>query len=110
MTIISQFILHSSLAFHNKEPAIENSIAFFIRTHAYLCIFEQFRGDSIELTVSSIKCQLTSGRYCTAPDVDAKCINLSHACYSIEKSHFASCFPNSKCDYSCVMTFSSTIV
>ena len=56
MIIISQFILHSTLAFHNKEPAIESSIVFLIRTHAYSCIFEAFRFDyRLEATVSSIE-------------------------------------------------------
>ena len=34
MIIISQFIFHSTLAFHNKEPAIESSIVFLLElTH-----------------------------------------------------------------------------
>ena len=55
--IISQFILHSTLAFHNKEPAIQSStVFFFFRTHAYSCIFKAFRfDDRFEATVSSIE-------------------------------------------------------
>ena len=61
MIIISRFILHSTLAFHNKVPAIESSIVFLNRTHAYSCIFEVFRfDDRFEATVSSIEFTVSS--------------------------------------------------
>ena len=57
MTIISQFILHSSLAFHNKEHAIESPIAFYQNS----CIYKPFRfDDRFEATVSSIEFTVSS--------------------------------------------------
>ena len=64
MTIISQFILHSSLAFHNKEHAIESTIVFyknsciFVHNYTNRSGFNDCFGAtvwSIEFTVSSIE-------------------------------------------------------
>ena len=88
MIIISQFILHSTLAFHNKEPAIESSIVFLlelmhIRAYSkrsgsttvsrrqsrvssspYRVEYQDLIPDSQHSRVSRIECHLTSGRYC----------------------------------------------
>ena len=90
MIIISQFILHSTLAFHTKEPAIESSIVFLlklmhIRAYSkrsgsttvsrrqsrvsshhieYRVEYRDSILDSQHSRVSRTECHLTSGRYC----------------------------------------------
>ena len=55
--IISQFILHSTLAFHNKEPAIESFIVFLLELMHIrsVSVRRPFRGDSLEYRVHRIE-------------------------------------------------------